>query len=296
MKIVHCLVLSLAAAVLAQTTVLAQSPSPATSSPGQNASPSTAQNNTIPNQIRALVKKIHAKLQAGKTAESNYTAELKALDDLIAKNPKADPNELAQIVLFKAMLNLQVFDQPDKSIELLKKIKTDYPTSKIAAQVDTMIAQVSKLTAVKKIQAALKPGATFPDFNVKSLDGKPLSVASRKGKFVLVDFWATWCPPCRAELPNVIATYKKYHDQGFDIIGVSLDSNRAKLESFLKNHDGMTWPQYFDGEGWKNKLAEKYGVQAIPFTILIGPDGKIIGTDLRGEKLTETVAKAVARK
>jgi thiol-disulfide isomerase/thioredoxin len=136
----------------------------------------------------------------------------------------------------------------------------------------------------------------FPDFAESDLDGKPLSVASRKGKVVLVDFWATWCGPCRAELPNVIKTYQKHHADGFEIIGVSLDSERDKLDAFLKQQDGMTWPQYYDGKGWGNKLAGQYGVEAIPFALLIGTDGKIIGKELRGDELEDAVAKALAKK
>jgi thiol-disulfide isomerase/thioredoxin len=79
------------------------------------------------------------------------------------------------------------------------------------------------------------------------LNGNPISVAGFKGKVVLVDFWATSCGPCRDELPNVIATYKKHHADGFEVIGVSLDSDRNKLEAFLRQEDGMTWPQFFDG-------------------------------------------------
>jgi thiol-disulfide isomerase/thioredoxin len=99
-----------------------------------------------------------------------------------------------------------------------------------------------------KLQAGLKPGVVFPDFNEKDLAGEPLSIAKFKGKVVLVDFWATWCGPCRGELPNVLAAYKKYHDKGFEIIGISLDRDENALKSFIKEN-GMVWPQYFDGLG-----------------------------------------------
>ena len=177
------------------------------------------------------------------------------------------------------MLYLQVFDDTQKGTALLRKIKTDYPSSKVAAKVDGMLEQITKRAEAKKTQAVLTSGSTFPDFNVKSLTGQPLSVAALKGKV----------------LPNVIATYGKFHGKGFEVIGVSLDSDRDKLDAFLKKQDGMTWPQFFDGQGWSNTLAVKYGVESIPFTVLIGPAGKIIGTDLRGTALESAVANALAK-
>jgi thiol-disulfide isomerase/thioredoxin len=153
---------------------------------------------------------------------------------------------------------------------------------------------IEQQAGAKKIQSALKVGNPFPDFSVTGVDGKPLSVAAHKGKVVLIDFWATWCGPCRAELPNVLAAYKKYHAKGFDIIGVSLDQDRAKLTSFTESM-GMTWPQYFDGKGWGNELAVKYGIESIPATFLLDGQGNIIGKNLRGEALDSAVAKALTK-
>jgi peroxiredoxin len=92
----------------------------------------------------------------------------------------------------------------------------------------------------------------------------------------------------------VIATYNKYHDKGFEIIGISLDQDQAKLTNFTKSMN-MTWPQIFDGQGWGNKLAVKYGIESIPATFLLDGEGKIIGRDLRGEELQAAVAKALAK-
>jgi peroxiredoxin len=96
-------------------------------------------------------------------------------------------------------------------------------------------------------------------------------------------------------LPNVQATYKKHHDAGFEIIGISLDSDKDKLTSFLKQKE-MTWRQYFDGKGWQTKLAQDYGINAIPATYLLDREGKILARDLRGQALEAEVAKALARK
>jgi thiol-disulfide isomerase/thioredoxin len=133
-------------------------------------------------------------------------------------------------------------------------------------------------------------------FSVKDLEDKDLAVESYKGKIVLIDFWATWCGPCVRELPNVIEAYKKYHDKGFEIIGVSLDKDdKTVLTKFLESHPDMKWRQYYDGKFWKNELAVLYGVQSIPATYLIDQEGKIYRTGLRGKALDKAIEKLLAK-
>ncbi len=116
----------------------------------------------------------------------------------------------------------------------------------------------------------------------KTLDGKEFDWASYRGKVVLVDFWATWCGPCLAELPNVKEAYEKYHDKGFEVVGVSLDDRRTALDSFLEKNP-LPWTQLHEDGG--SPMAEHYGINAIPFIALVGKDGKVISTEARGRKL-----------
>ena len=121
------------------------------------------------------------------------------------------------------------------------------------------------------------------------LDGEVFDWDSYRGKVVLVDFWATWCGPCVQELPNVRANYSKFHDRGFDVIGISLDSRRATLEEFVKR-EGLPWKQLFDAgpgsvKGWRHPMAVRYDVSTIPAAFLVDRDGKVISTNARGEEL-----------
>ena len=253
-----------------------------------------ADTNATEVELKALVTKIQTKLEAGQKSESAFAPELKQFDALLTEHRGEKSDAVAQVLFMEAMLYMQVFENTAKGTALLNQVKTDFPNTKWALQVDKVLAMMKQHEEAAKLQAGFTVGAKFPDFAEKDLDGKPLSIASHKGKIVLLDFWATWCPPCRAEIPNVVATYKKYHAQGFDIIGVSLDQEQSKLTAYIKDQ-GMTWPQYFDGKGWQNKLASQYGIQSIPATFLLDGEGKIIGKDLRGEDLTAAVAKALKK-
>jgi len=130
------------------------------------------------------------------------------------------------------------------------------------------------------------------DLKYTAVDGTSVDLSKMRGKVVLVDFWATWCPPCRGEVPNVVAAYQKYHDKGFEIVGVSLDQDKDALMSFTKDH-GMVWPQYFDGLGWDNAVSKSFGIQSIPAMWLVGKDGKLITTNARDD-LAGDIEKALA--
>ncbi len=255
---------------------------------------SFAQAGDAKEELKELVGKIQAKIKAGKNTEKDLAENFTEFDKLLAAHKGEKTDDVAQILLMKAMLYIQVLDDEARGLPLLTQVKKDFPDTKPAAAVDRILESVEKQRASKEVQRKLAVGAKFPDFDEKDLSGKPLSIARFKGKIVLVDFWATWCGPCIGELPNVLKAYEKHHAKGFEIIGISLDSDRAKLDSFIADRK-MTWPQYFDGKGWQSKLAGAYGVNSIPATYLLDGEGKIIAKDLRGVALEEAVAKALAK-
>jgi len=137
---------------------------------------------------------------------------------------------------------------------------------------------------------AVVPGAMAPDFTQPDTTGKPLRLSSLRGKYVLVDFWASWCSPCRAENPNLKQQYQLYKDKNFEVISVSLDENKKKWEDAIVK-DGLPWLQVSDLKGWNNEAGKLYGVSGVPASFLVDPQGKIVATELRGEVLNKKLAE-----
>jgi peroxiredoxin len=132
-------------------------------------------------------------------------------------------------------------------------------------------------------------GQPAPAFTLNDVNGKPVDLASFKGKITLIDFWASWCGPCRAENPNVVKAFNAYKGKGFTVLGVSLDDNKNKWLDAIKK-DGLAWTQVSDLKGWYNVVAVQFGIQSIPANYLIDPNGVIIGKDLRGADLEAALA------
>ena len=136
-------------------------------------------------------------------------------------------------------------------------------------------------------------GQVLPDFSAAvDLDGKPISLADYRGKVVLLDFWAVWCGPCLGEIPRIKAVYEKYHAQGFDVIGVSLDEDAAVLREFIKEQE-IPWRQILDGDGFGGAFAKRYGIRSIPAPFLIDRVGKVISVKARGRLLEELVSSEI---
>jgi peroxiredoxin len=147
---------------------------------------------------------------------------------------------------------------------------------------------IEKLEIGKRRQ----PGVKATDFTQNDLNDKPFTLSSLRGKYVLVDFWASWCVPCRAENPNVVKAYTQLKDKNFEIVGVSLDQGKAAWAEAVRK-DGLPWIHVSDLKGWKNDVALMYGISSVPQNLLIDPKGQIIGKNLRGEALTQKLAELI---
>jgi len=197
-----------------------------------------------------------------------------ALDSLLAKVPDTHKNYKPTLV--GTMLGLMgrsnklFLRYADKYI---KKYKGDYP------MLDKFIKE-----QITKLRGAAGVGAVAPNIEGPTPEGTTKSLEQLRGKYVLIDFWASWCGPCRRENPNVVRLYNKYKDKGFEILGVSLDKSKDRWKAAIKK-DNLTWHHVSDLKGWRSKYAKLYGVRGIPYTVLVDKEGKIIGKRLRGHTL-----------
>ncbi|MEP7143209.1 MAG: TlpA disulfide reductase family protein [Ferruginibacter sp.] len=166
---------------------------------------------------------------------------------------------------------------------LINRFPGNQAIASVVAQYNQMITQYNS-----------KPheGGPAPDIKMADTSGKPFALSMLRGKYVLVDFWASWCGPCRGENPNVVKAYNKFKDKNFTILGVSLDKDRASWVKAIKD-DNLTWYHISDLKYWNSDAVGLYGFDGIPYNVLVNPEGKIIGTSLRGDELEMKLAQVI---
>ena len=232
------------------------------------------------------------------TKVDNAEEAVKAYQQLVENYPKATYFAPALLEMGLAYDRLGQHDKADAAYHQL----VEHPKygSRASAKTANRLLALERENRTGEIPASPSFGGRSDalvgkkalDFNVKDLDGNDLSLEKYRGNVILLDFWAVWCGPCIAEMPNVKQVYEKYKDNNFQIIGISLDENRNTLVGYLEK-EGIAWPQFFDGSGWKNQVAQMYGISAIPHMYLIDGEGMIRKSGVRGHALEPAVAELV---
>ena len=210
--------------------------------------------------------------------------------NLVKQNKKSDFN----LVLFSFLAPIQSMDDWDPTYlklmqEVVSNLKAKHPE---APRVQMIEQQTGQIERIYQEEILMKEGKMeAPDFTLKTPEGKEIKLSMLKGQIVLIDFWASWCGPCRQESPNVVRLYNQYKADGFTVFSVSLDENADKWKEAIKK-DGLIWPNHgSDLQGWKTPLTQLYGFNSIPHTVLVNKEGKIIGRGLRGLALENKLKK-----
>jgi peroxiredoxin len=214
-----------------------------------------------------------------RTFEAPYKGIVKPANDKAAEKIDKNSNRYSCLLAIQSL-------EPDEYPALYKKLDEgltkNFPNDQ----------NVKNFHEFVRRSQATTSGQLAPDIVLPDPEGKEIALSSLRGKIVLIDFWASWCGPCRKEMPNVVKAYAKYKSKGFEIFGVSLDQDKDRWKEAIKQ-DHITWPQVSDLKQWNSSVVTLYSIQGIPYTVLVDREGKILAKDLRGEALEAKLAEVL---
>ena len=265
---------------------LAQAQKQRTDSLGNIINDSVVKIRTFTKKERLSIEDSMKIVSLSQSLQTPYEDLMGVYENVLSKKIKENPSSFASIMAIQQLrpeFYLDVYKILDKGLQ------NKYPTNADAKAFHGMVIQTE--STVNRSQA-IKIGAEAPELVLPMANGKDLALSNLRGKVVLIDFWASWCGPCRKELPNVKRCYEKYKAKGFEIYGVSLDKERDAWIQAI-SEEGLKWPQVSDLKFWHSDAVSTYAVQSSPFTVLIDKEGKIIATDLRGADLDNKLAEVL---
>ncbi len=239
----------------------------------------------------------------GKGNDPQVDTWMKSEFDKLMENQRAfvrafierNPNEPASLLALSHQVARQPVLNPRLDFKLFEKVDAglmkQYPTSILALNLHKyVVAMKPQLESNVKLEQATGTGKLAADFTLPDPNGKQISLSSLRGQYVLLDFWAAWCSPCRRENPVLVEAYKKYHSKGFEIMQVSLDKTREDWVNAIKQ-DGLNWIHVSDLKYWGSAAAKLYGIESIPANLLLDKEGKILARNLRGAALESTLSQ-----
>jgi peroxiredoxin len=214
------------------------------------------------------------------------------MDDFMVKYPEENPEAFISLLLLQGQFNSPKFNL-DNFKKTFNKLDSSLKSTKIGKEIDAKLKAIDSNNKVKPEAALI--GKMAPDFSGKTPQGTVVSLKQSLGKITIIDFWASWCGPCRKENPNVVALYNELHSKGLNIVGVSLDEDSNKWSDAIAK-DKITWTQVSNLQGWKDPIAQLYKVEQIPTTFILDGSGIIVAKDLRGEELRTKITQLLNAK